>query len=265
LSCCSAPVAQAVNISASSSGYGMFVDLNALNLVNLDVGPLPVDVSGVAPAPYADSDTVLNVNVSSSVPIVATATATAGSVSATAASNVNGGVGSRTTSASGGVVGAGVNAVTLPVLGPGLTLLGINGTLSSTAQVAGDFGSLTALGTTTIQSLGLTISGIPVNLSAYVNVPIAPNTSVNLAALGIANASLILNEQIVAGDQSSIAVNAFHLNVNVANSIVAQVILGHSQSQMTAVAIPEPATVGMAAVGMVGAVGAARRRTRRGT
>lgn len=263
LSFCSAPIAQAINISASSSGYGMFVDVNALNLVNLDVGPLPVDVSGVAPAPYADSDTVLNVNVSTSVPVVATATATAGSVTATAASNVNGGVGSRTTSASGGVVGAGVNAVTLPVLGPGLTLLGVNGTLSSTAQIAGDFGSLTATGATTIQSLGLTISGIPVNLSAYVNVPIAPNTSVNLAALGIANASLILNEQIVAGDQSSIAVNAFHLNVNVANSIVAQVILGHSQAQMTATAVPEPATVSIAAVGMVGAIGAARRRTRR--
>jgi hypothetical protein len=264
LSFCSAPVAHAINTSASSSGYGMFVDLNALNVVNLDVGPLPVDVSGVAPAPYADSDTVLNVNVNSSVPVVASATATAGSVSATASSNVNGGVGSRTTSASGGVVGAGVNAVTLPVLGPGLTLLGINGTLSSTAQVAGDFGSLVATGTTTIQSLGLTISGIPVNLSAYVNAPIAPNTSVNLAALGIANASLILNEQIVAGDQSSLTVNAFHLNVNVANSIVAQVILGHSQAQMTAAAIPEPATVGMATVGMVGAVAAARRRTRRG-
>ncbi|BBO30463.1 PEP-CTERM sorting domain-containing protein [Lacipirellula parvula] len=264
LSCCSAPAAHAVNTSASSNGYGMFVDLNALSVVNLDVGPLPVGVNGVAPAPYANSDTVLNVNVSTSVPVVATATATAGSVTATAASNVNGGLGSRTTSASGGVVGAGVNAVTLPVLPPGITLLGINGTLSSTAQVAGDFGSLVATGTTTIQSLGLTISGIPVNLSAYVNVPIAPNTSVNLAALGIANASLILNEQVVAGDQSSISVNAFHLNVNVANSIVAQVILGHSQAQMTAVAIPEPATVGMATVGMVGAVAAARRRTRRG-
>ena len=260
----SAPIAQAINISASSSGYGMFVDVNVLNALNLDVGPLPVGVGGVAPAQYADSDTVLNVNIVTSIPLVASGTVTAGSVTAAATSNVDGGLGSRTTSASGGVVGAGINAVTVPVLPPGITLLGINGTLNSTAQIAGDFGSLVATGTTTIQSLGLTISGIPVNLAAYVNVPIAPNTSVNLAALGIANASLILNEQVISGDQSSISVNAFHLNVNLANSVVAQVILGHSQAQMTATAVPEPATVGMAVVGMVGALGAARRRTRRG-
>lgn len=251
----------AVNISASSNGYGLFVDANALNVVNLDAGPLPVGVSGTAPAPYSNSNTVLNVNVTSSVPVVASGSVTAGSVSATAASNVNGSSGSRTTSASGGVVGAGVNMVTLPVLGPGLTLLGLNATLGSTAQVSGDFGSLAALGTTTIQNLGLTVSGIPVNLSAYVNVPIAPNTSVNLAALGIANASLILNEQIVAGDQSSITVNAFHLNVNVANSVVAQVILGHSQAQMTAT-VPEPAcaTLGLSSIAALGFLARVRRR-----
>lgn len=251
---------EALNISASSSGYGLFVDVNALNALNLDVGPLPVDVSGVAPSPYADSDTVLNVNVSTSIPLLASGTVTAGSVTATATSNVNGGLGSRTTSASGGVVGANINTATLPILPPGITLLGINGTLSSTAQVAGDFGSLVATGTTTIQNLGLTISGIPVDLSPFLNVAVAPNTSVNLAALGIANASLILNEQIIAGDQSSISVNAFHLNVNLANSVVAQVILGHSQAQMTSVAVPEPTTGLMAMGGVITTFGALTRR-----
>lgn len=254
--------AHAINTSATSSGYGLFVDANALNALNLDVGPLPVGVSGTAPAPYANSNTVLNVNVASSIPVVASGSVTAGSVSATAASNVDGGPGSRITSASGGVVGAGVNMVTLPVIGSGITLLGLNATLGSTAQVSGNFGSLVAAGTTTIQNLGLTISGIPVNLSAYVNAPVAPNTSVNLAALGIANASLILNEQIVAGDQSSITVNAFHLNVNVANSIVAQVILGHSQAQMTA-AVPEPATAMLSATGIMALAHFGRSRQRR--
>jgi hypothetical protein len=251
---------QAANISASSSGYGMFVDVNALNVVNLDVGPLPVGVGGTAPAPYADADTVLNVSVSSSVPVVASAAATAGAISATASSNVNGGLGVRLTSASGGVVDAGIDALTLPIIGPGISLLGIDATLSSTAQISGDFGSLTASGTTTIQNLALTISAIPVDLSAYVNVAVAPNTSVNLAALGIANASLILNEQIIAGDQSSIVVNAFHLNVNIANSITAQVILGHSQAQQTAI-IPEPATSILGSCG-VAVAGALRRRRR---
>lgn len=255
--------AQAINISASSSGYGLFVDVNALNVVNLDAGPLPVGVSGVAPAPYADSDTVLNVSISAGIPLVAEGDVTAGAVSASATSNVDGGFGSRITSASGGIVDGGVDMVTLPVLGPGITLLGIDATLNSTAQISGDFGSLAAVGTTTIQDLDLIISAIPVDLSAYVNVPVAPNTNVNLAVLGILNASLILNEQLIAGDQSSIVVNAFHLNVNVANSIVAQVILGHSQAQMTAAPIPEPSAAALAAIGLVGVLRAKLARSRR--
>lgn len=248
--------AQAINISASSSGYGLFVDVNALNLVNLDIGPLPAGVSGVASAPYADSDTVLNVSVSAGISLVAERDVTAGAVSASATSNVDGGLGSRTTSASGGIVVDDVDMVTLPLFGPGVTL-------NSTAQISGDFGSLVAVGTTMIQDLDLTISAIPVDLSAYVNFAAAPNTSVNLAALGIGNASLILNEQIIAGDQSSIVVNAFHLNVNVANSIVVQVILGHSQAQITAVGIPEPGAAALAAIGIGGVCRAQCHRARR--
>jgi hypothetical protein len=253
---------KAANITASSSGYGLFVDVNALNLVNLDAGPLPMGVNGTAPGPYTDSDTALNVNVSTSIPIVASAAVAAGTVNASAASSVDGLLGARTTTASGGVIGLNLDTVTLPILGPGINLLVIDGTLSSTAQISGDFGSLVATGTTVVESLALTISGIPVNLSAYVNVPIAPNTSVNLAALGIANASLILNEQVIAGDQSLIVVNAFHLNVNVANSIVAQVILGHSQAQMTAIGVPEPATA-LTAVAVMSISGLVAQRRRR--
>ena len=252
---------QAINISASSSGYGLFVDFNALNTFNLDAGPLPVGVSGVAPAPYADAGTVLNVSISSNVPLLAEGDVTAASVSATAASNVDGALGSRITSASGGIVDGGVDVVTLPIAGPGVNLLGLDATLSSTAQISGDFGSLAAVGTTTIQDLDLILNAIPVDLSAYVNVAVAPNTSVNLAALGILNSSLILNEQIIAGDQSSIVVNAFHLNVNIANSIVAEIILGHSQAQMTA--LPEPSGAALAAIGLLGALRAKRTRGRR--
>lgn len=38
--------AHAINVSASSSGYRLFVDANALNVMKLDAGPLPVGVSG---------------------------------------------------------------------------------------------------------------------------------------------------------------------------------------------------------------------------
>ncbi len=91
-------------------------------------------------------------------------------------------------------------------------------------------GSLVAVGTTTIQDLDLMISAIPVDPVSLRQRRRRSQHERQPAALGIANASLILNEQIIAGDQSSIVVNAFHLNVNVANSIVAQVILGHFAS-----------------------------------
>src|SRR5262245_46429709 len=78
--------AQAVNLSASSSGYGLFVGVNALNVFNLDVGPLPVNVSGIAPGPYADSDSVLNASVTSDIPFVVEGEISAGVISASAAS-----------------------------------------------------------------------------------------------------------------------------------------------------------------------------------
>jgi hypothetical protein len=242
-------------LSASSSGYGLGVDISAL-VINLDVGPLPAGVSGSAPAPYNQAGTVLNVLTTDAVPLVISGTVSADAVNATATSNVDGSAGSKTTFASGGVVGAGVDVVTLPVLPPGVTLLGLDGTLSSTAQITGDFGSLVATGTTVIQDLDLVISGIVVDLSAFVNVAVAPNTSINLSALGILNSSLILNEQVVAVDQTSISVNAFHLSLGLLN-ITADVILGHSQAQVTA--IPEPASIVLAGLGGLACVALRRR------
>lgn len=118
--------------------------------------------------------------------------------------------------------------------------MGLDGTLSSTAAITGDYGNLVATGSTTIQALNLIISGTSINLASYVGVNVAPNTSVNLAALGILNASLILNEQIIAPDQSSITVNAFHLDLNLLN-IGGEVILGHSHASVTT--IPEPSSI----------------------
>src|SRR5262249_18290899 len=147
---------------------------------------------------------------------------------------------------SGGIVNGDINTDTIPVVGNGLSLLGLDATLNSTAQIAGDFGTLAATGTTTIQKLNLDIAGIPVDLSAFVGVNVAPNTSVNLAVLGIANASLILNEQNIGVGSSSISVNAFHLSLNLAN-ISGQVILGHSQASMVATAVPEPSSTALIA------------------
>lgn len=250
-------VSQAANISAASSGYGLDAHISALGL-NLDAGPLPTGASGTAPAPYNLSQTTLNVNTTGNIPIIVSGNISANSVMGTAFSNVDATAGTRTTSATGAVVGANIGTNTIPLAGGGITLLGLNGTLNSSAQITGDFGSLVATGTTTIQSLGLTINGIGVNLAPFVGVSVAPNTSINLAVLGIANSSLILNEQVVAPNGSSISVNALHLSVNLVNLITANVVLGHSQAQMTAV--PEPATASLVGLSMVSLIGLRRRR-----
>jgi hypothetical protein len=249
--------ADATTIAATSSAYGLSVDVSALGL-NLDVGPLPTGVLGVAPAPYNLADSVANVSVVTSVPVVVSGEVGADLVNATAFSNVNALPGSRLTSASGGIVGADIGAVTLPLLGPGLTILSLNGTLNSTAQITGDFGSLVATGTTTIESLGLTIGGTVVNLAPYVGVAVAPNTSINLAGLGILNTTLILNDQIVAPDNSSITVNALRLTTNLLN-ISGEVILGHSQASVSAI-VPEPAAAMLMILGLIPI--SLRRRTR---
>jgi hypothetical protein len=235
--------------AGSSSGYGMSVDVEALGL-NLDLGPLPVGAAGSAPGPYNESASVLNALVTTSIPFVVSGTAGAAVVTGTAESNVDGGAGPRFASATGGVVDAAVGVNTLPFLGGGITLLGLDATLQSSASVSGDFGSLSAIGNTTITDLDLVINSIVVDLSAYVNVAVAPNTMVDLSALGILNATLILNEQIIAADNSSIVVNGLRLSLNLIDSITADVILAHSQAQLTATpnapgggAVPEPATL----------------------
>jgi hypothetical protein len=83
-----------------------------------------------------------------------------------------------------------------------------------------------------LQGMGLSVMGTPVP-----NIPSnpAPNTSIDLSALGIAGATLILNEQTIGGDgvdMSSVSTNAVHLNLNVAGLITADVVIGHSDSEL---------------------------------
>ncbi|HEX4412650.1 MAG TPA: choice-of-anchor P family protein, partial [Lacipirellulaceae bacterium] len=107
--------------------------------------------------------------------------------------------------------------------------------------------------------LGLTINGIGINLAPFVGVPVAANTSINLAILGIEHSTLILNEEVVAPDQHSISVNALHLSLNLPNLIIANIVIGRSQAQMTA--IPEPASIS-AAFSAVALLAGIRRKRR---
>jgi len=75
-----------------------------------------------------------------------------------------------------------------------------------------------------VSILGIPVPGLPLNP--------APNTNVDLAALGIVGATLILNEQTTTGDgvhSLANATNAIHLTLNVAQLVTADVIVAHSE------------------------------------
>lgn len=83
-----------------------------------------------------------------------------------------------------------------------------------------------------LTGLGITILGIPI--PALPTNP-APNTSVDLGALGITGATLILNEQTVQGDgvnTSTLSSNALHLTMDMTGLITADVVIGHSMGNL---------------------------------
>ena len=96
----------------------------------------------------------------------------------------------------------------------------------------GGFGGLPPSGGALIDPqvtiLGIPVPGLPLNP--------APNTTIDLGALGIVGATLILNEQTTGGDgvhSLATATNAIHLTLNVAQLVTADVIIAHSEVSLT--------------------------------
>jgi len=112
--------------------------------------------------------------------------------------------------------------------------------IHTTSTVTGDVGAFIASGSTTFTGLNLVVNGVAFNIAS----PPAPNTTVNLASAGIANATLILNEQILSGDGNTsrgITTNAFHLRYGVGGAttvggqtIAGDLILGHTSALVNA-------------------------------
>ena len=85
---------------------------------------------------------------------------------------------------------------------------------------------------TSLNGVGLSIMGTPVP-----NIPEAPppNTSVDLAGLGIPGATLILNERTLGGDgvnSLSLSTNAMHLALGIVGLVTADVVFAHSDSTL---------------------------------
>ena len=259
----SAAPAGAAVLGASAEAYGLDVDLNVdAGLVNVGVGigPLPSGVNASSGSPFQDDASVVLADVDLDASALIASSVTAEAVNAAIESNVDGLPGSRTVSATGGVLNLDLDVGLLPtnILGTTLTVVGIDGTLVSEASITGDYGSLSASGSSTITDLGLTLNGTVVDLAglgldATVLANPAPNTTVALNVAGLAGATLILNEQIVAPDQSSITVNAFRLSLGVlgevdGNSVIGgDIVIGHSEVAVSAVPEPASVTAGLAA------------------
>lgn len=273
--------------NATSTGYGLGADLGLLGspVVSLT---LPTGATGMAPIGYDNPAAVLAADLGPGVTVGALglnlgAGANAQVIHANAFSNVDGSTGSKVTSASSSIddldVSLDVELFSLPIA----TLVGLNNvTLTSSAAVTGDYGTMSTLGAANIVSADLNLAailgiGAPFSLDLSVFAEAAPNTEVLPPLLNNLGISLIVNEQLINGsangvclaDSCSLEVNALHLMldaVNVDTSLLGVSLplasldlkLGHSYAEMSAV--PVPAAVWLFGSGILGLVGFGRRR-----
>lgn len=280
--------ASATVSSATSTGYGVGANLGLLGSPVLDL-VLPSGATGTAPGTYNNAAAVLGAD--ANVGIVAGllglnvssgAAADAVVIGANASSDVDGNAGNRLTSASSNIdqldVGLGIVVGGAPLA----TLVDLsNVTLSSTANVMGDYGTMSASGGADIISGELNLAallglGNPLSLDLSVYAGAAPNTQIAAGLLNPLGISLVLNEQIenCSAAFCSFEANALHLildAVDIDASLLGLVgatlnldvasldlTLGHSYAEMSAV--PVPAAAWLFGSGILGLVGFGRRR-----
>ena len=257
--------ADIVNLGRSDS-YGVSADLTLVVpitriSVDADIAPFPV-ASGTAPAPYSITTNLASLNLAGGVdPGATVVTFSTAALEERAMSDVDGGPGSRTTSASSTINNLDLDLGILPTAFPGIEITAV--TLNSSSTVMGDYGSLTAAGLLTVENLQIKVYG---TLIFSITGTVLPNTMINLGT-ALVGASLILNEQILSGDGiSSLALTVNAVNLRLTNTafvglngpVSGQVIVEHSFAEQTAVAqgvqaVPESSTVVMA--GVVGLFG----------
>ena len=235
--------ANAIVVSGSSTGYGESINVSVLNVLNVN-SLEPGGATGTAPAPYSVSDSTLSVNLGG---VLST-----GLLNGEAASNVDGGSGSRSASASGSV-----NELTANIVN---ALLLDATTLGATAQVSGDYNAFSVTGGSVIEDLDLSVGGADV----AVPVTFGPNT-VLFNGLGL---MIVANEQITTGDGISsrgFEVNALHIFFDDfaagLNVIDGDIILGHAEAELTASPVPLPAAAWLLGSGLAAFGISARRKS----
>jgi len=251
----SANAAMAASPVGSASAWDLAVHVNLIGLAQLDVGAqtsatltnIVASASDSQSLPSAAFASPLNLITLSTGLLASDAEYAGGNMSAIAArSSVDdldlaAGAGAGVLSLSAGTVTSTSSLAGTcpdPVMGKSASMLGDfvffstfdSGNLwpGGGGGGGGGIGGLPPGGGTLVDPI-ITILGIPVP-GLPLNPP--PNTNIDLSALGIVGATLILNEQTTTGDgvhSLARATNAIHLTLNVAQLVTADVIVAHSE------------------------------------
>ena len=200
--------AQAYEGDGAATGLNIQATTNN-NLVGLNINLPVAQVDKQDAAPFDNTSNVLNLNTLNSAVTANTVTAH------TQYQPFNNVIDSDAET-----VGLNILLSLLSPLGTNLVNLSSD-TIASTAQVSGSCGSFTATGSTTIE--GLNLSVLNQTVATNLNTTPTPNTvllntniNINLGLSALSAAvQVILNEQTVAGDQSSIKVNALHIHMDI--------------------------------------------------
>lgn len=234
----------------TASGLALGVDLSLLNLLHV-----PVHVgaaSGVAPNPFSRNSGLLSAAVNAGLNtglVNVNVISVAGIAEADAESDVKTAptesgaqsIGSSSLATAGAGVSIRIGTITLlSLIGPGITLppvLEIRArTLGGEAMVAGEPGDLAVTGRAVLADAAVFING-----SQVLNLPAnpAPNTGIDLSVLGLAGASLLLNEQHISRSEGSasidtcaLAIRLNALNLGIANTLSGQVRVGHASAAL---------------------------------
>jgi hypothetical protein len=236
--------AGATVITGASSAYGESVAVQgatASAVASYSSGPLPV-ASGNASPPYAQTSSALSAALPAFILIE--------SLTVNAASDVDGAPGARFAESDAMVVNL-------------LAFLGLTATtVHSTARVSGDFGALSAFGTTTLTNFAIPSLGITVPTDNP-----APNTVIyESAPVGSQGITITLNQQTeVCGIATcSLSVNAIDIFLHsfpvpdaFLITAIGHIYIGHAEASLTAVAgpaapVPESGTLALLASGLIG-------------
>lgn len=277
--------------AGQSQTYVLEAEVNVLGI--LSTTAQAGSLGDIAPAAYNTSSSAipLNVNLGTSVSVLGigsvslTAVNATGVFNSTITSNVDGGAGSRTTTAFSQIAGSGgpfsltVGDTQALILNPAPLLQLTASAIQSTTSVSGDFGTLSGSGSSVIADFGLSINGgAVINLTSLLTgagyslgtdflangTILASNLTVDLNLLGLAGTSLVFNRQVAIGDGISslqYETTALYLDVNstlplVGEALDADIELGKSIASQDAVAaVPEPGSAVLFALGILTLLG----------